>query len=210
MGTIIEILFLLVIVLIIISNLLIRSLYKNLKNEKNETELSGFEIARKISNKLAQEEPHIIKKNGKFIDYYDINRNVIKLSPEVFDGTDIYSSIIALNTALETEKGKENIAKGHNLSSFIVIASYIMICIGAVLNNFNIIHFGLILFILSFILELLILNLYAKTKEDVNELYEFIKMAEVIKPFEEYKDYIIILLLTSIARLPYGFINKFR
>jgi len=210
MGIVIETIFLIVIVIIILMNIYFLTISKRLKSVENGTELSGFEIAKKISEKLSKNEPHIIKKNGKLLDYYDINRNVIKLSPEVFDGTDMYAAIIALNTALETDKVKENITKGHNITNFIVIASYIMIILSSLTNNGSIMHLGFILFIIAFIIEFFILNIFGKTKEDIDNLYKFIEKEKIIKPFDENKKYIAILLLISVARLPYGFINNFR
>ena len=76
---IIDILFIIVVVLIILINMLFRSVVKTTKNIKNEANLSGFEIARKTSSKFCDEEPHIIKKSGKYLYHYNKDRNVIKL-----------------------------------------------------------------------------------------------------------------------------------
>ena len=172
--------------------------------------LSGFEVARIISSKLALEEPHIIKKNGNFLDHYNYERNVIKLSPEVFDGTDIYAAIIALNIALETAPERKNVAIGHKFNSFIIISSYLILIIGAFLNKANIIHFGLILFIIALIIEILLLNLFGHNEEEVNKIYDAIKKENIIRPFDENKDNMLLLMLINIARLPYSFINYFR
>jgi len=210
MGLIIEIIFLIIVAIIFLANLYFISLSKKLRSINNETELSGFEIAKKISEKVSNKEPHIIKKKGKFLDHYNINRNVIKLSPEVFDGVDLYAAFVAFNTALETDKEKEKAPKGHNLSSFIVMSSYIMIILGTLLNNSSIMHFGFILFIIAFILEILILNIFGKTLEDIERIYKFVEKNKIIKPFDEYKKYIVFLQLSNIVNLPYRFINNIR
>lgn len=210
MGLIIEIIFILVLAIIVLVNIGIRIMYSELAQIPNKTHLSGFEIARIVSSKMDCEEPHIIKKNGKYLDHYNYERNVIKLSKEVFDGSDIYASLIALNVALETDKTRINAAKGHKFSSFLVLLSYIIIISGAFLNNPNIILFGFILFILAFFLEAIILNLFGKTKEEVDEIYKIAQEENLIEPYEEYKDKASILILINIARLPYGFINYFR
>ncbi len=189
-------------------NINIRNMYRKLSQEKNELNLSGFEIARKISNKISKEEPHIIKKNGRYLDYYDSNRNVIKLSTEVFDGTDMYAAIVAINTALETDTSKIKVAKRHRFSSFLILTSYSMIILGSLLNNGGIIHFGFILFILAFIIEILLLNCFSKT--EIKKLFELIKKEKVIKLNEKRKENIIFMLSLNIARLPYGFINYFK
>lgn len=185
-----------------------RKLYNELKIAENNSKLSGFEIAQKVVEKLNSKEPHIIKKKGLLLDHYNSERNVIKLSPEVFDGTDIYAGIIAINTALLTSN--EKIAKGHKFTSFLVLLSYIVIILGGFINNPNIIHFGLILFIMAFIFELLLFDKLAKNKKEIDTQYKNVNAEKLLKPYKENKDYLILLNLISIATLPYNFINYFR
>ena len=207
---IIDILFIIVVVLIILINMLFRSVVKTTKNIKNEANLSGFEIARKISSKFCDEEPHIIKKSGKYLDHYNKDRNVIKLSPEVFDGEDIYAGVTAFNVALETDPERKKVAVGHKLNSFLVIASYLFIILGAFANNILVIRLGLVLFILTCIIEFVLISSLFKSDEELNKLYEFIKKEKLIKPVESYKDYNLLLILSKLATLPYNFINYFR
>ena len=147
MSLIIEIIFILVILFIIILNIKLRSIYKENKNIHNEKNISGFEI---ILN-LSSNDPHIIKKKGMYLDYYNYERNTIKLSDTVFDGEDIYASLVGVNIAYETKD--ITFAKNNKFSSIMILTSYIVIILGAFLNNPNIINFGLIIFILSFIYE---------------------------------------------------------
>ena len=210
MGIIIDIIFIIIVGLIILINLLFRSIVRTTKNMKNEANLSGFEIARKVSSKFCQEEPHIIKKSGKYLDYYNKDRNVIKLSPDVFDGEDIYAGVTAFNVALETDPERKNVAVGHKLNSFLVIASYLFIILGAFANNILVIRLGLVLFILTCIIEFVLISSLFKSEEELNKLYEFIKKEKLIKPVETYKDYNLLLILSKLATLPYNFINYFR
>ena len=210
MGIIIDIIFIIIVGLIILINLLFRSVVKTTKNIKNEANLSGFEIARKVSTKFCQEEPHIIKKSGKYLDHYNKDRNVIKLSPDVFDGEDIYAGVTAFNVALETDPERKNVAVGHKLNSFLVIASYLFIILGAFANNILVIRLGLVLFILTCIIEFVLISSLFKSEEELNKLYEFIKKEKLIKPVESYKDYNLLLILSKLATLPYSFINYFR
>ena len=143
MGLIIEIAFLIALGIIIIINLYLLKLRKELKQIENESNLSGMEIARIVSSKYCEKEPHIIKKDGLFLDHYNINRNVIKLSPEVFDGTNMYSSIIAIIIAME--KNNEKKARENYYIALIMPVAYILIILGAFLNNFSIINLGLII-----------------------------------------------------------------
>lgn len=207
---IIEIIFMIVIILIILINMLIRSVAKTNKEKRNENGLSGFEIARKLSSLFCKEEPHIIKKNGRFLDHYNKERNVIKLSPEVFDGEDIYAAVSAVNVALQTEESRKNIPLGHKLDSFFVIASYVMIVLGGVVNNSLVIHLGMLLFILAFIIEFVLISSLFQSEESLNKLYEIIKKEKLIKPADEYKDNALLISLAPLATLPYSFINYFR
>ena len=210
MGIIIDIIFIIVVGLIILINLLFRSVVKTTKNMKNEANLSGFEIARKVSSKFCKEEPHIIKKNGKYLDHYNKDRNVIKLSPDVFDGETIYAGVTAFNVALETDPERKNVVVGHKINSFLVIASYLFIILGAFANNILVIRLGLVLFILTCIIEFVLISSLFKSDEELNKLYEFIKKEKLIKPVESYKDYCLLLILSKLATLPYNFINYFR
>lgn len=205
MGLIIEIVFLITLGLIILINLGLLKFKKELRQIENESKLSGMEIARIISSKYCAEEPHIIKKKGLFLDHYNSNRNCLKLSPEVFDGTDMYASMIAINVALDTKN--EKIARGNYFATFVVLVSYILIVLGAFLNNSNIINFGLIVFVLAFILVFCINTTYNKK----DEIFKMIKKEKILKPFdEEVEENLVLASLIFIARLPYGFINYFR
>ncbi len=207
---IIDIIFVISLIIILLANIIIRHISKELREIPNKTKLSGFEVAKILSNKLAKEEPHIIKKHGKYLDHYNYERNVIKLSDEVFDGENVYSAIVAITVALETDSEKSKIAKSHKFTAIMVLIAYSIIILGAILSNYLFIRFGFIIFIIALIIEVLVLNLYARTEEDIDKLWDFINKNKVLEPFEENKEYMSIFLITSIARLPYSFINYFR
>ena len=118
--------------------------------------------------------------------------------------------VTAFNVALETEQKKKNVAVGHKLNSFLVIASYLFIILGAFANNILVIRLGLVLFILTCIIEFVLISSLFKSEEELNKLYEFIKKEKLIKPVESYKDYNLLLILSKLATLPYSFINYFR
>ena len=207
---IIEIIFILVICLLILMNIRLRTVAKETKESKNGAKLSGFEIAKKLSSKFCEEEPHVIKKKGRFLDHYNKERNVIKLSPEVFDGEDMYAATIAVNVALETDPERKAIPFGRKINAFLVIASYIVILLGAFANSALVIHLGMVLFILTFIIEILLITKLFGDEEDLKKLYELIKKENLIKPAEEYEENGVLLALSRMATLPYSFINYFR
>lgn len=210
MGHVIEILFIIAIILCIAMNIIMRLARKVFIEEMNETKLSGFEIAKQISSKVASEAPHIIKKKGNMLDEYDSNRNVIKLSPEVFDGETIYAAAVAVNVALESDKTKENNLINEHFIKIMIIASYLLIIVGAFMSNATIIHFGMALFCFTFLAELFRILKGKNSKEDSEKFAEYVKEQKVIKPFDEYKDFVIVYNFLYIARLPYCFFGYFR
>ena len=117
---IIDILFVIVLILLVLINVLIRSVTQTTKELNNKANLSGFEIARKLTSVFCKEEPHIIKKNGRYLDHYNKERNVIKLSPDVFDGEDVYAGILAINISLEAEPSRKNVALARKINAFLV------------------------------------------------------------------------------------------
>ena len=205
---IIEIIFVLVLILIVILNIIFRNVVKNTKELKNS--LSGFEVAKKLSEKLTKDEPHIIKKSGKYLDHYNRERNVIKLSPDVFDGENIYAGLTAINVTLEVDSDKKGISMGRKMNAFLVIVSYLVIIIGAFLANSIFIHIGMILFVLAFIIEFILLGSLFGTEESYKHLEKIIKKEKLISSFEEYNKYRIILAIQRLVILPYGFISFFR
>ncbi len=203
MSLIIEIIFILVILFIIILNIKLRSIYKENKNIHNEKNISGFEI---ILN-LSSNDPHIIKKKGMFLDYYNHERNTIKLSDTVFDGEDIYASLVGVNIAYETKD--ITFAKNNKFSSIMILTSYIVIILGAFLNNPNIINFGLIIFILAFIYEVYVLSKLS-TNKAYNELIEMVKKDKLIKPNQNKEKFFSTIFLIKLATLPYSFLKYFK
>ena len=207
---IIEILFMIAIILILLIHLLFRSVVKTCKEVNNESKLSGFEIAKILSSKYCQDEPHIIKKSGRFLDHYNKDRNTIKLTPEVFDGEDIYASLMAINVALETDQERKIVPLGRKINSFFVLASYIVIIFGAFANNTLVIHLGMVLFILTIIFEFFLLTNLWGSEEKNKQLQEIVKNEELIKPMEEFNNNYLLIALSRLATLPYNFINYFR
>lgn len=206
---VIDILFIIVVAIIILLNILFRSVVKTTKNIQNKANLSGFEVARKLSSVLCAEEPHIIKKNIKYLDHYNRERNVIKLSPEVFDCNNIYAAITASNVALETNTNKKNIINFKKINSYFVILSYIFIILAAFTNNIFLMRLGLIIFILAFTIEFVLLAILFN-QDEINNIYQIIKEEKIIKPSKAYEENYLLLALVKLATFPYSFIIYFK
>ena len=207
---IIDILFIIVLILLVLINILIRTVAETTKELKNKANLSGFEIARKLTSVYCEEEPHIIKKNGKYLDHYNKERNVIKLSPDVFDGENAYAGIIAINTALEADPNRKNISLARKINAFLVLISYVLIILGSITHHIFTIRLGTLIFILAFIIEIILLTSLFKSKEELEKLCKQIEKEHLMKPIENYKKYCLLISLIKVATMPYSFINYFR
>lgn len=207
MELIIQIVFVLVILLIVLFNIALRIVEKEMSEEKND--LTGFEVARIVADNYGNEEVHIIKKNGKFLDHFNSERNVIKLSPEAFDGNNLYAAYLALSVAITTSQDKKSMRESHRIASFLVLLSYIMIIIGSFISNFKIVNLGFLLFILSFIIEMICVSLFNYEKEELDNIKKIVKDEKLLS--EEFKEENLVLLnAIYIATLPYSFIKYFR
>ena len=206
MGLIIEIIFGIVFIIIILANIKLYSTKKNLTKIVNPLNLSGFEVVRNICNAKNNEDIHIIKKQGSLANYYNYERNVMKLSSDVFDGENAYATTISSILAIETTKPKD--CQTHKFTAFLVMLSYLIIILGAILNNGLFFHIGMIIFIIAFGLEVLTLTTMIKDSE-LNEIFNFLKKVKVIPNDKEYITNIKNLLNLYIARLPYHFLEFF-
>lgn len=200
-----EILFILALLIIFYANIMVRNYAKKLSQD--ETKLSGFEVAKLTSDNFAEKEPHIIKKEGRYLDHYDNDRNVIKLTPEVFDGNNKYSKVIAFFTAIKSSKKFKNINFYLKNKDFIVMGSYLIIIVGAFLNNGLAIYIGMSTFILAIVIDLILVSLFVKNLKSNNEVIEFIKKQELNINIEED---IKIIAYKELATIFYSFINNFR
>lgn len=101
-------LILLIILIPVIASIYVRSTYNKFLNIKNDKNLSGFEIARKILDNNGLKDTHIVMTRGKLDDHYDPKRKVVRLSKEVFDGTSIASASIAAHECGHAIQDKDN------------------------------------------------------------------------------------------------------
>ena len=210
MGTIIEITFVTILIIIIIANLIASNYQKEYRQMHNEVNLSGFEIAKLITNKFCDEEPHIIKKKTwRFLDYYNFNRHVIKLNPEVFDETNMLATFIAITTSTELIDDNKKIDIIHKLGSFLLLGFYLLIIIGALLNNYSLINLSLIIFIISFLIEISYIIKFINNNMTSVQLTDLLNKEKILEPKEMLNNFKNFCFIIKIASFPYNFINYF-
>lgn len=89
------------------SQLYIKSTYSKYKIVENQRNLSGFEVARKILDANNLNDIHIVESKGELTDHYDPTRKVIKLSHDIFHGNTIASASIAAHEVGHAIQDKE-------------------------------------------------------------------------------------------------------
>lgn len=92
-------LYILVILLIIpvVSYFIEKIMKDNFHKKKLDSELTGFEVVRKVLDKEEMKDTYIVEiKTGDFTDHYDNKQNVIRLSTDVYHGMSFYSTVVAL------------------------------------------------------------------------------------------------------------------
>lgn len=92
-------LYILVILLIIpvVSYFVEKIMKDNFHKKKLDSELTGFEVVRKVLDKEEMNDTYIVEiKTGDFTDHYDNKQNVVRLSTDVYHGMSFYSTGVAL------------------------------------------------------------------------------------------------------------------
>ena len=120
----------------------------------------------------------------------------------------MYATGMAFVVAYEIDKPK--LYNTHKFTSFMVLLSYVVMLLGALLNNSLFLHFSFIVFILAFILEVISLNYLLKNDKAVAKINKLLAKLKIVPKDVKYEEYFLGFALLSIARLPYGFINYFR
>lgn len=92
-------LYILVILLIIpvVSYFIEKIMKDNFHKKKLNSELTGFEVVRKVLDKEEMKDTYIVEiKTGDFTDHYDNKQNVVRLSTDVYHGMSFYSTVVSL------------------------------------------------------------------------------------------------------------------
>lgn len=121
--------------------------YSQIKNEKN---LTGFDVARKILDANGLEEMYIVETKGNLTDHYDPNKKVVRLSTRVFHENTIAAIAIAAHECGHAIQDKEGYLYMRIRSiifpvvHFATSFSYFIIFLGILSQSLNVIWFGII------------------------------------------------------------------
>ncbi len=139
------------------------STYKKYKKVRVSSDLSGFDVARKIIDEYDLNNVYITESRDIFFSRYMYARKVIRLSNEIFNDSSLSSISIAARSACYAIKDKKKDKLFHikfNLENYInvlLILGYMVLIIGALFGHMNTIYLGIgvITFVLLYYLLLL-------------------------------------------------------
>lgn len=147
----------------------IKVTYNKYKKIKIKSNLSGFEVSRKIIDNYDLNNVYITESNNQLISRYDSNRKVIRLTNKVFNNESIVScaisSIEASHAILDKKndklfKIKESLVPIVNI---LLIAGYLITLIGCFFGHVNTIIIGLSLIDIILLFNLIFYSVEKKS-----------------------------------------------
>ena len=137
--------------------------YNKYKKESTKSNMTGFEVARKILDENGLQDIHVVETPGNLTDHYDPQRKVVRLSKEVFNGQTIASNSVAAHEvghAIQDKEGYTYMKIRSTLVPFVNFCSklgYIVLVIGFIASAFDIVYVGIILLATTLIFQLVTL-----------------------------------------------------
>lgn len=137
--------------------------YNKYRKESTKSNMTGFEVARKILDKNGLKDVHVVEVPGNLSDHYDPKRKVIRLSSEVFNGTTIASNSVAAHEvghAIQDKEGYTYMRVRSFLVPFVSFCSkigYFVLLIGFISSMLDIIYIGIILLSATLVFQLVTL-----------------------------------------------------
>ncbi len=144
--------------------------------------LSGCEVASKLLEQEQLNNIYIIETKNPLEERYDPNRNVIRLSNKVFNGTnatDICIASFESMYAIEDNNGNKYIKLRNILLPVISILIYIIfvgIIVSLILNDFKFFNIFIGMFFIINLIDIILLN---KDKELITKLFGKLKLLNI-------------------------------
>lgn len=90
------------------ADIYLQSTYHKMKKIKNQKGLTGGEVARQILEKNHLENVYVVETRGVLSDHYDPRQKVVRLSPDIYNGTSIASLAVAAHEVGHAIQDKED------------------------------------------------------------------------------------------------------
>jgi len=150
-------------VLMLGAQLLVKGSFSKYSKISNSRNLTGADAARKVLENHGIYNVDIQSVNGNLTDHYDPRTNVIRLSENVYNSNSIAAVGIAAHEAGHAVQYAQNYTPVKVRTAIIPFANYgptvgiILMLLGVLINMFNMIVIGLILFAATFMFQLVTL-----------------------------------------------------
>ena len=183
----------------------IKVVYNKFKSIKLKSNMSGFEVSRKILDNYDLNNVYITESKNRIISNYDINRKVIRLADGVFNDESLVSAAISSKEAGHAIQDKKN-DKAYQIRERIIQFIYILLIVGYIITLFGC-FFGHINTIIAglLIIDIIILfnyMFYSVEKRTIKiALIELVNSKIIAK--SEYKKMDRLLKVTSYTTLAF-------
>ncbi len=175
------IIFLIILILPALAQYFVSINYNKCKKITNDHNLTGFEVARKILDNQGLKDIYIVEVKGNLTDHYDANRQVVRLSKDIFHGKSVASIAVAAHECGHAIQDKEGY-KFMQFRSFIypivnigTSISYFIIMLGILFQSLNLVEIGIALVSLGLLFQIITLpveiNASKRAKELIKELH---------------------------------------
>ncbi len=171
---------LVIIFLPLIAQLYISLTYKTSLKKEASKEQTGFDVARQILDKHGLQDVLILETNGILTDHYDPSRKVVKLSKNIYRGTNIAANAVAAHEvghAIQDKEGYTFLKIRSLIFPIVSITSrlsYIIILLGFFFEATNLIWLGIITVGIGVIFQIITLpvefNASSRALIELNEL----------------------------------------
>lgn len=174
------ILIILMLLIPLVSQLMIKINYARYKKIKNKSNISGFEVARKILDANGLDNIYVVETSGDLTDHYDPTRKVIRLSSDIFKGTSIASASVAAHECGHAIQDRDGY-KPMRFRSFLVPivnlvsqASWYIVFLGIAAQYFKLFIIGIALICIGLLFHLITLpvefDASSRAKEELKKL----------------------------------------
>lgn len=168
---------LIIIFLPIIAQLKIKGTYNKYMKVKNESELTGAEVAKMILKKNGLSNVNVYETSGTLTDYYDPKKKMVVLSSDIYNSQSVSSVAVAAHECGHAIQDKENYKFLRFRSALVPIVNFtsriasIFIIFGFIFEALDLLDVGIICLLVGLLFQLVTLpvefNASARAKDQL-------------------------------------------
>ncbi len=168
----------------------INSSFKKYRATRNNNNVTGFEVARKMLDNNGLKNVHIVEVKQNLADHYDPNQKVVRLSTPIFHEASIAAASIAAHEVGHAIQDKENYIFMRIRAALVPVVNlisymgYFAILIGILAGLFDFLMIGIYILIATLIFQLVTLPVELDASKRANE--QLLKL-ELIETSEKDK-----------------------